>query len=157
MNSHDFFLGLFEHLHVLCLKNIQRQQQKAPQRSESKGPKTCFLGFKTKPKLWKNRGPGALQQQSGSEQGPEVKNYPKLKNTPSPQFWTHFECFLGMIFRIFLEPPFFVFWQNRSPEWNQNGVHFWGVGPSSSVVNNNKISLAGALDGVPFLGSLRNP
>ena len=44
--SRFLLLVLFEHLHVLCLKNMQRQQQKAPQRSESKGPKTCFWGSK---------------------------------------------------------------------------------------------------------------
>ena len=33
-------------------------------------------------KIVKNRGPGAFQQQSGSEQGPEVKKDPKSSNPP---------------------------------------------------------------------------
>ena len=67
-------------------------------------------------KMVKNRGPEAFQQQSGSEQGSEEKKDPKHQKKP-PLFGTHFECFLDLIFRLFLEPPFFVFfWENRSPK-----------------------------------------
>ena len=65
-------------------------------------------------------------------------------------FW---EWFLG----LFWNPLFSFFWENRSPKWDQNGVPFWDVGPSSSVVNNSKISLFGTLDGVPFLGPPPGP
>ena len=104
----------------------------------------------------KNEGPGAFQQQSGSEQGSEPQKEQKLSNPPpclEPILSVFWDWFLG----LFWNPLFSFFWQNRSAKWDQNGVPFWDVGPSSSVVNNGKISLFGALDGAPFLGSLPRP
>ena len=142
---------------TLPKKTSRDNNKKLPKEANPRAPKHAF-GAQNEAKMMKNRGPGAFQQQSGSEQGPEVKKDPKLSFAPPhPLFWTHFECLLGLIFRTFLEPLFSFFLQNRSPKWDQHGVPFWDVGPSSSVVNNNKISLFGALDGAPFLGPPPRP
>ena len=100
---------------------MQRQQQKAHQRSESKGPKTCFWGSKrsqNREKSMSRSVPAAKWVRAGSR-GEKRPKIPKLP--PLPLFRTHFECFLGVIFRTFLEPPFFsFFWENKSPKLDRN-------------------------------------
>ena len=73
------------------------------------------------PKLWKME----VQERSSSKVGPSriqrSKKAQDLKKKKKKQFGTHFECFLGLIFRPFLEPPFFVFlWKQvpkMEPKW----------------------------------------
>ena len=79
-----FFLELFEHLHVLCLNNMQRQQLKAPQRSEPKHPKTCFWGSKRSQNCKKSRSrsvPAAKWVRAGSrgEKRPQKITPPGLR------------------------------------------------------------------------------
>ena len=63
----------------------------------------------------------------------------------------------GNFLSLFLEPPFFVFWEEASPKWSRNGFPFSHRGPSSSIVNSGKISLFVPLDGGPFVGPRPRP
>ena len=73
------------------------------------------------PKLWKME----VQERSSSKVGPS--RVQRSKNDPFPpnnlpQFGTIFECFWGLIFRPFLEPPFFVFLRKQVPKMDPK----WG-------------------------------
>ena len=92
---------------TLPKKTCRDNNKKLLKAANPRAPKHV-LGAQNEAKIVKNGGPGSLQQQSGSEQSPEVKHTPKYSFAP-PLFGPHFECFLELIFWIFLEPPFFVF------------------------------------------------
>ena len=49
-NSLDFFLGLVEYLHVLCLKKHPETTTKSSLKKRVQGRKNMLLGLKTKPK-----------------------------------------------------------------------------------------------------------
>ena len=65
----------------------------------------------------KNGGPGAFQQQSGSEQVSEPKKRPKVSDYPPP-VWDPFSLFLETDFEAFSGTPFFRFFEKTGP---QNG------------------------------------
>ena len=72
--------------------------------------------------------------------------------------WDPFRvCFWDWVLALFWNPRFPFFSENRSPKWHRNGVPFWDLGPSQNEINSSKISLFGALDGVPFLGPRSGP
>ena len=62
---------------TLPKKTSRDNNKKLPKEANPRAQKHVF-GAQNEAKMVKNRGPGAFQQQSGSEQGPEVKKDQKL-------------------------------------------------------------------------------
>ena len=73
-----------------------------------------FLGVKNEAKMVKHRGPGAFQQQTGSEEGPEAKKNPKAQK--HPHVWEPFRMFFGADFQDISGTPFFRFFDKHVPK-----------------------------------------
>ena len=63
----------------------------------------------------KNRGPGAFQQQTGSEEGPEANTDPQYLKVP-PLVWDPFRVFFGADFQDISGTPFFRFFDKTGPQ-----------------------------------------
>ena len=84
----------------------------------SKTPKQSF-GFQNGAKIIKNRGPGALQQQTGSGEVPEAKKDPKFKFRP-PRFGSRFEVKTRPKNEVCSERSFGEHWLQLTSKTNQN-------------------------------------
>ena len=77
------------------------------------------FGGQNEAKIVNNHGPGAFQQQTGSEEGPEAKKDPKLSEKKN-SVWDPFQVFFWTDFWGFSGTPFFPFFDKTDP---QNGTN----------------------------------
>ena len=104
---------------TLPKKTSRDNNKKLLREANPRAPKHVF-GVHHEAKIVKNRGPGALQQQSGSEQGPEVKTKPQIykKNCLGPILSVFWSWFLGSFWNLF----FSRFFDQTGPKNGTNTV-----------------------------------